>query len=172
MVTHVADGDLHRIFEALGKARVRYLVVGGVAVVLHGYPRFTADLDLIVELTPDNALAAVRALADLGFQPRAPVDAEAFADPDARRGWIQDKGLTMFSMWSKDFPATEIDLFVEEPVPFEAAYARAVRVDLGPSQIPVAAIEDLLALKRAASRPRDLEDIEALEAILREGADD
>ncbi len=168
----MADGDLQRIFSALGAARVRYLVVGGVAVVLHGYPRFTADLDLIVELTPDNALAAVRALSSLGFQPRAPVAAETFADPDARRAWIQGKGLTVFSMWSEQFPATEVDLFVEEPVPFEAAYARAVPVDLGHSNIMVAAIEDLLSLKRAASRPRDLEDIEALEAILKEESDD
>lgn len=168
----VADGDLHRIFGALARAQVRYLVVGGVAVVLHGYPRFTADLDLVVELDPANALAAVRALAGLDFRPRAPVSADAFADPDARRIWIEEKGLTMFSMWSPQYPATEVDLFVEEPLPFVDAYRRAVRVDLGRAQITVAAIEDLLRLKRAASRPRDLEDIDELEAILREDRDE
>ena len=167
----LAGGDLHRIFAALDAARVRYLVVGGVAVVLHGYPRFTADLDLVVELDRENALAAIRALAELGYRPRAPVSADAFADPEARKSWIEDKGLTMFSMWSPTLPATEVDLFVEEPIPFSAAYERAVQVDLGEARITVAAIEDLLTMKQAAGRPRDLEDIEALEGILREGID-
>jgi hypothetical protein len=168
----VADGDLHRIFEALGAAEVRYLIVGGVAVVLHGYPRFTADLDLLVELDRPNALAAVRALGGLGYRPRAPVAADAFADPESRRTWIEEKGLTIFSMWSPALPATEVDLFVEEPLPFTDAYRRAVRVDLGGSTISVASIEDLIRLKRVANRPRDVEDIEALEAIMRELPDD
>jgi hypothetical protein len=168
----VADGDLYRIFEALQTAEVRYLIVGGVAVVLHGYPRFTADLDLVVELDRQNALAAVRALGSLGYRPRAPVPAKAFADPESRRSWIEDKGLTMFSMWSPAMPATEVDLFVEEPLPFGDAYRRAVRVDLGRSIISVAAIEDLIRLKRLANRPRDVEDIEALEAIMQERSDD
>ncbi len=47
---------------ALNRARVRYVVVGGVAVVLHGYPRLTADLDLVVDLAPEQAAAAIDAL--------------------------------------------------------------------------------------------------------------
>lgn len=162
---------MHRIFEALGAAQVRYLVVGGVAVVLHGYPRFTADLDLVVELDRENALAAIRALAGLDYRPRAPVSADDFADPETRRAWIEEKGLTMFSMWSPSYPATEVDLFVEEPLPFEASYERAVCVELGPSKIWVASIEDLMAMKKRAGRPRDLEDVEALEAIRGEDVD-
>lgn len=50
----VAKTDFERIFETLSRARVRYLVAGGVAVVLHGHPRFTADLDLILALDPPN----------------------------------------------------------------------------------------------------------------------
>ena len=164
----MSAGDFDRIFAALSAGKVRYLVVGGVAVVLHGHPRFTADLDLVVALDPDNARAAISALAALGYRPRAPVDGARFADPAERERWIEEKGLTVFTLWSPEHPATEVDLFVREPFPFEAARARAVIADLGDVEVPVACIDDLVALKRAAGRPKDLEDIRVLEAIARE----
>jgi hypothetical protein len=167
----VGAGDFDLLFAALQRAGVRYLVVGGVAVVLHGHPRFTADLDLVVALDPDNARAAIDALSGLGYRPRAPVAGALFADPAARRSWVEEKGLTVFTLWSPEHPATEIDLFVQEPFPFDAAFARAMKAELGDVTVPVASIEDLVALKRAAGRPKDLEDIRVLEALARERSD-
>ncbi len=164
----MAAGDLERIFAALEVANVRYLVVGGVAVVLHGHPRFTADLDIVVALEPDNARAAIQALETLGYRPRAPVQAIAFADGPTRRSWVEQKGMLVFSMWSAQQPATEVDLFVEEPFDFGVAFARAVHADLGSTRALVASLEDLLDLKRAAGRPKDLEDVRVLEAIAAE----
>jgi hypothetical protein len=165
----VEASDFDAIFLALQNANVRYLVVGGVAVVLHGVPRFTADLDLVLSLDSPNVHAAMNALGQLGYRPRAPVPAEQFADAAIRRAWIEEKGLTVFSLWSPQHPATEIDVFVEEPFPFEAAYARATRAEVGDSVVPVAAIDDLIELKRRAARPKDLEDIHALEAMKEPG---
>jgi hypothetical protein len=161
----VESSDFEAIFAGLQAAKVRYLVVGGVAVVLHGLPRFTADLDLVIALDEANTRAAMSALEALGYRPRAPVPAAQFADPIARRAWIDDKGLTVFSLWSPVHPATEIDVFVEEPFPFDAAYVRALRVDLGTVETTVASLADLIALKRLAGRPKDLADIAALEAL-------
>jgi len=165
--------DFERIFAALQVAGVRYLTVGGVAVVLHGHPRFTADLDLILSFEQANLLAALGALEALGYRPRAPVPATDFADPKMRRKWVQDKGVTVFSMWSSELPATEIDLFVEEPLPFEEAFARAIiaTLDEGDVSITVASIPDLIFLKERAGRPQDLADIDALRKIAREGGD-
>lgn len=157
--------DFDAIFIALQAAQVRYIVVGGVAVVLHGSPRFTADLDLVIALEDENVRSALAALERLGYRPRAPVPVQQFADPEMRRSWIEDKGLTVFSLWSPDHPATEIDLFVEEPFPFDEAYARAVQADLGTSTVTVVSVSDLIALKRRAGRPKDLADISALEAM-------
>ena len=81
----MAKGDLQRVFEALQQKSCRYLVVGGVAVVLHGHPRFTADLDLVVSLHPKNAAAVIDALTSLDYRPRAPVQAHEFTDPAARQ---------------------------------------------------------------------------------------
>jgi hypothetical protein len=67
------------IFDALGRADVRYVVVGGVAVV-HGHARLTADLDLAVDLAPEQALRAIETLVELGLRPAAPLDPAEFAD--------------------------------------------------------------------------------------------
>jgi hypothetical protein len=146
-------GVIEDVLGALNRARVRYLVVGGVAVVLHGYLRTTADLDLVIQLERENVLRAMRALAAMQYRPRAPVPAEAFADPVLREQWIREKG------------PLELDLFVSEPFDFDAVYARALRVPLERVEATVIALEDLIALKRDVGRPRDQEDVSALESL-------
>jgi hypothetical protein len=168
----VDPSDFDLIFAALQAEKVRYIVVGGVAVVLHGVPRFTADLDLLLALDAANVRAALAALARLGYRPRAPVAAEGLADAAVRKQWIEDKGLTVFALWSPDHPATEVDIFVEEPIPFDDAFARASSADLGSATVRVVSVPDLIELKRRAGRPRDLEDIAALEALRGEGDHD
>jgi hypothetical protein len=161
-------GDLERIFAALQASGARYLVVGGVALVLHGHARFTADLDLVISLDRANLRLGLAALEGLGYRPRAPIRLEEFLDPTVRRTWVEEKGMTVLSLWSPSLPATEVDVFASEPFEFEAAYARATRADLGTVTVTVAGLADLIDLKRRAGRPQDLEDVRALEAIARE----
>jgi predicted nucleotidyltransferase len=155
------------VLHALNDAGVRYLVVGGVAVVLHGYLRTTGDLDLVIELQPENLLRALDALERAGFRPRPPVPLRSFADPDTRRSWIETKNLRVFSLWHADLPGFEVDLFVEEPFDFDQAWERRVTVQLGGTNATVVSLADLLSLKRRAGRARDLEDVDALEALAR-----
>jgi hypothetical protein len=160
------ESDFDLIFAALAKRNVRYLVVGGVAVVLHGVARFTADIDIVLALDKANVTAALDAVAELAYRPRAPLPLSCFSDASLRRDWALQKGLTVFGLWSPDHPATEIDLFIEEPFPFDEAFARATRVALGRTNITVASIADLVDLKRRADRPKDREDIERLLALM------
>ena len=154
--------------SALNDANVRYVVVGGVAVVLHGYARLTADLDLAVDLAPEEAKRAVDALVDLGFVPTAPVDPASFADPAARRRWMDEKHMRVFALSRPDNPLHEVDLFVENPIDFEELWARSEMVEVSRTVVRIASIEDLIEMKRAVGRPQDLEDVEALEAIREE----
>jgi predicted nucleotidyltransferase len=154
--------DIELLLTALTEAGVRYIVVGGVAVVLHGYLRATADLDLILAMDEQNLQMALRTFGSIGFNPRAPVPLAAFADASERRRWSEEKNLQVFSLWHSKMPGFEVDLFVESPLPFDGLYSRAVRVDIGRTTVSIAAISDLIAMKRAAGRPRDVEDIEAL----------
>lgn len=163
------SGDaLTKIFRALDEGDVRYLVVGGVAVVLHGHPRFTADLDLVLDLSLSNASAGIGALESLGYRPRAPVPAADFAKETVRTSWRKEKGLTVFSLWSPNHPGTEVDLFVEEPFDFGEAWARRLDAMLADgTTVHVVGLDDLRLLKRNAGRPRDLDDLEKLDEIAR-----
>jgi hypothetical protein len=154
------------IVEALNRARVRYLVVGGLAVVAHGVVRFTADIDVVLDPTPEAMRRAIEALSTLGYRPRAPVDFAEFADPQKRSRWLLEKGLTVFSAFSPDHPATEIDLFMEPPFDFESVYSRANRFEVVPGvEATFIGLSDLVAVKRRAGRPQDLRDVEDLESL-------
>jgi hypothetical protein len=158
-------GRVEWVLAALEQANVRYLVVGGVAVVLHGYLRTTLDLDLVLQLDRDNLERALKAFGDLGFLPQVPLPLNSFADEQNRDTWFREKNMTVFSLWQPDHPGFAVDLFVREPFDFDAVYRRALRVPLQGVQVTVVSRNDLLDMKRATGRARDLEDIEALSEL-------
>ena len=153
------------IFGALNDNHVRYVVVGGLATVLHGFARLTADIDLIVDLAPDEARRAVTTLAGLGFRPRVPVDMRDYADPEIRRRWIDEKGMRVLSLWDPAQPMRELDLFVDPPIDFALLWAHSEIVHIRGALVRIASIPDLIAMKRLAGRPEDMIDIRALEEI-------
>jgi len=153
------------LFRALNDADVRYVVVGGVATVLHGYARLTADLDLVVDLRPEEAIKAIEVLDRAGYEPRVPVPAERFADPDSRAAWIREKNMQVFSLVDRAHPMRVVDLFVESPIEFDGLWDRSQLFELTSTTVRAASIEDLVAMKRAADRPQDRLDIEQLERI-------
>ena len=133
--------------------------------MLHGYLRTTLDLDLVLHLERENLERALEAFSDLGFQPQAPVPLGAFADPVTRESWVREKNMTVFSLWHSQHPGFAVDLFVQEPFDFEAVYRRALRVALPAAEATVVSRKDLIEMKRAAGRPRDLDDVSALAGI-------
>ncbi|MBX3301314.1 MAG: nucleotidyltransferase [Nitrospira sp.] len=153
------------IFKILNAAGVRYVVVGGVAALLHGHARLTADVDLAVDLAPQEALKMIRALADNGFRPQVPVLAEMFADPAVREEWLQEKHMRAFSLVDHTNPMRVVDLLLQPEVPFEELLARSQKGVVGETPIRIASLDDLIALKRSAGRPQDLADVMELEAI-------
>jgi hypothetical protein len=154
------------LFKGLNEAGVRYIVVGGLATVLHGHPRLTVDVDLIVDLDEEQATRAIDALVKMGLRPRVPVSARDFADRSVREAWIHDRGMQVFSMYDPSNPMRVVDLFVDHPVPFEELWSRSEQFELRETTVRVASIPDLIHLKRLAGRPQDQADIEQLEAIL------
>jgi hypothetical protein len=158
--------DFETIVTLLNRHEVRYLVAGGMAVVAHGYGRLTVDLDLIVQLEPQNVVRAFAALAELGYQPRVPVKAEQFADQATREGWIRDKGMLVLNLFSDAHRRTPIDVFVREPFPFDGMWASGVRETIGNQTFRVVDIPTLIRMKKEVARPKDLDDIEHLEKLL------
>ena len=164
---------MEAVVQALNETGARYLIVGGLAVVAHGHLRFTADIDLVLDFDTGNLRGATAALGSLGYRPRAPVSLEDFIDSERRATWVREKGLTVFSLYSSEHAATEVDLFVEPPFDFDQVYARAVRLDVAPG-LPgtFVGLEDLIALKRRAGRPQDALDVEKLLMLKGEANDE
>lgn len=155
-----------RDFSAFAEEDVRYLVVGGMAVVAHGYVRSTMDLDVVIRLLPENIDRAGCALDRCGFVPRLPIRFGDLADAETRRVWIEQKGMQDFPLWRPDYPMGGVDVFVEEPFDFDEAFANSLTVEIVPgTTAPIVSYDRLVEMKRNAGRPKDLDDIRALEQI-------
>jgi len=153
------------LFRKLQEKKVDYMVVGGVALVLQGAIRMTADLDLMVALEEHNLTVFVGVMNEMGFKPKAAVPSEAFISAVNRESWIQDKGMMVFSFYHPGEMVSLVDVFVSEPIPYsEMSRRREIKL-IDDFSIPVASIQDLIKLKRIAGRPQDIEDIKALEAL-------
>ncbi len=114
--------NYEKVFKALNKAKVKYVVAGGVAVVLHGYRRHTDDLDLIVFLQKENLEKLFDTVRSAGYSPKVPVLKEQFTDARTRERWKKEKGMIVFSFVENDPPFNLIDMFVDEPISFKALY--------------------------------------------------
>lgn len=137
--------DLLNIFNA---HNVRYLIVGGYAVMKYSEPRYTKDLDIWIDATPKNARAVFQSLRDFGA-PLANITAADFA----RKGSVYQMGR----------PPARVDVLTSiEGVSFAAAWKRRVESDLGGASAHVISREDLIVNKRAVGRPQDLLDVRQL----------
>jgi len=152
------DGDIsdpERVFAVLDAHQVDYVVVGGLAVQVHGHVRTTNDLDLI----PSPAKRNLTRLADALNELHARV-----LNPGQEDLSIDARMLPRATLWQFATSAGDIDVLHDAPgaAPFPDLRARALQITLGDLQIPFAGREDLIRMKRAAGRPVDLGDIAAL----------
>lgn len=153
------------VFLKLNDSKVRYVVVGGVALVLHGVVRLTVDLDLMVEMTQDNLKKFISAVKELGYKPKPPVNAEEFIDPAKRKKWKDEKGMQVFSFYHPQMKNRFIDVFVNEPINYSEVERDKKIMTAKGIRIPVISRGHLKRLKSISGRPQDLADIEALDEL-------
>lgn len=140
--------DFKDLLNVLEKHDVRYLVVGGYAVMLYSEPRWTKDLDIWIALDLPNARAVFRALQEFGA-PLAGLTEQDFTAP----GYFYQMGN----------PPLRVDVMMDIPGGnFEAAWGRRRTIMLGGSKVHFIGREDLIAVKLAAGREQDLRDVEAI----------
>jgi hypothetical protein len=154
------------ITQALNKADVKYLIVGGIAVNAHGYVRLTRAIDIVLKLDRANALNGLNALFDIGYHMSVPGSAEDFANPAIREDWVRNKRMIVLKLWSDEHHRTPVDIFVQEPFDFTAEAESASMLEVYPGLMaPVVSLPTLLEMKQSAGRPQDLIDIEELRRI-------
>lgn len=146
MLTNSDFRDLLKLFE---KYDIRYLVVGGYAVMKYSEPRFTKDLDLWIATDQDNASSVYTALKEFGA-PLAGLSPDDFME----QGYFYQMGR----------PPLRIDIMMSIPgVEFEEAWKKREIVELGDVRIPFISKPDLIEAKRAGGRPQDDIDLKKLE---------
>lgn len=148
--------DAHRpLYASLQRHGVDYVVIGGIAAIVHGVPRTTLDIDLLIRATPDNARALLQALLEAGLGTAALLDADELLAHE----------ITVFR------DRLRVDVQTSSPgIRFEEVRPRALLLRVGDVEVPILAARDLLAAKRACNRAKDQQDLEVLRGLL--GADD
>lgn len=150
---------LYAVSEALTRAKVPFAVAGGYAVALHGAVRGTVDVDIILALSKKQFIAAEAALRGLGLVPRLPVTAaEVF---DFREEYIKNRNLIAWSFFDPKNAANVVDVIITHNL----SALKTKKIPSGGRVLPVLALDDLIAMKKASGRPQDLEDIRALKEL-------
>jgi hypothetical protein len=137
------------VFRSFREHDVRYVVIGGIAAVLHGVPRATFDLDILIEATPENVARLLRAMLDAGLGTASLTTVEK----------VLDNEITIF----KD--RIRLDVRTSTPgVTFEAAWTHRQVVEFEGETLNLVSLPHLVATKKAAGRPVDLEDVPSSKA--------
>ncbi len=156
------------LFKTLNEEGLRYLVVGGVAVNLYGVVRLTMDVDIAVDPDPDQAHLWPAVLQRLRLQTRVPVGWKDIYDPVVRTRLKREKNLIAFGLVGLDPETPAVDILFDLPGPFGELYARRRTTDVDGVSLPLIGIDDLMAMKRAAGRAKDLSDLNHLRRIQHE----
>lgn len=153
------------LFKALEKHKVRYLLVGGLAMNLHGVPRATMDVDIVLALDPANLKAFLGAVEALRLTPVMPVDMSGLLDSAQRQKWVKEKNMLAFAMRPPDIQGPTVDVLIDLPVDIGAALTRTVWREVQGVRIPLISVEDLIQLKEKSGRAQDRSDIEHLRRL-------
>lgn len=146
------------------KQKVKYVIVGGIAINLHGLLRGTADMDILVDMTDANLKKIVGILKKKGYHVKQPVDPMGIADKSTRHDWIHNKNMKAFNFY-KENEYKEVDIIIESSVSYREAERNALQLKIGRMNMPVISIDDLIKMKSHAGRDVDLKDIEQLKKI-------
>ena len=143
------NSDFSDLLKLFNDKKVKYLIIGGYAVVQYAEPRFTKDLDVWISTDSENAKAVYVALKEFG----APLE-ELTENDFAKEGYFYQMGV----------PPVRVDILMGIPgITFETAWNKKVAVDFDGLLVNFISREDLISAKRASGRPQDLLDADALQ---------
>jgi hypothetical protein len=151
---------LNRVCSALKESGVRYALVGGYAVALHGAVRGTVDIDFVIAWNLKNLAMAEQALNGIGLVSRLPLSASELFQ--FRQEYINNRNLIAWNFYNPADLSEQVDIVIT----FDLTGVRGKKVDTAAGPVMVLPIRELITMKRESGRPQDLADIEALEKLL------
>ena len=150
---------LETVCRALDKAGVRYAIVGGYAVALHGAVRGTVDIDCVINWNKKSLRQAEKAIKGIGLESRLPVTADDVFQ--FRDEYIHNRNLLAWSFYNPKDLSQQLDLLIY----FDLKGKKTKSFAVGDQVIKVLAKEALITMKRQSGRPQDLADVRALEQL-------
>ena len=150
---------INKICNALKQQNVRYAIVGGYAVALHGAVRGTMDVDIVIDWNLSTLHKTEKALKNLGLVPRLPIGAnDVFQFRDE---YIVNRNLVAWNFYNPEDTSQLIDIIIT----YDLKGKRRQRLDTVEGPIHVLQLKDLIRMKRERGRPQDIEDADALEKL-------
>ncbi len=153
---------LYELTDAFEHAKLKYAVVGGYALALHGLVRATVDVDFVLSLKMRNFQIAEKTLNKLGLQSRLPLRAEDIIN--MRQEYIANRNLLAWSFVDFKSPSKQVDILITK----DLKDLKVQNISVGTRKIKVASLEELLKMKIEAGRPQDLIDIKNIKKKLNE----
>jgi hypothetical protein len=150
---------LTRVCSALGDKGVRYALVGGHAVALHGAVRGTVDVDIALTWNLKSLLAAEQALIDIGLTSRLPITGKDVFQ--FREEYINNRNLIGWNFFNPANSAEQVDIVIT----YDLKGKKVANIDTVDGPLRLLGRRDLIDMKRASGRPQDLADVAALEKL-------
>ena len=162
-----SNNHLLHILSELTAAKVKFIVCGGVAVVLHGVERMTIDLDIALDFSPQNVKIFLTIIKKLKLLPRVPISPEFLSDKTQRELLIKEKGAVVFTFLDPNTPFRMIDVLLCEDKSYKALYSGSTSKRIGKHSIRLASKRQIIAMKKQVKPMRDKDrfDIKALERL-------
>ncbi|MEO5570110.1 MAG: hypothetical protein ABIT08_10275 [Bacteroidia bacterium] len=160
--------DYSLLFYELNNSGIRYWVCGGLAVNLHGVPRMTADIDLILNLTEENIIKFENAIAKLKYKCSVPVTLKDLADKEKRNNLISSKNLVAISFYNYEKNYVALDIVINFPLQFEDMWNEKIIRKSENTEVYLVSLDHLISLKEFADRIQDKQDIYFLSKIKNE----
>ena len=159
--------NIANFLQGLDEAKIRYVLVGGFAVQLHGFQRATYDIDLVLAMDENNLSHFIDLAQRFSLVPVMPVSLDALKDSAQVDQWHREKGMLAFALHENIAGGLVVDVLIKPAVSFTELSQRASKVSLLGLMVPIASVDDLIAMKRVAARPKDQIDLIALDKIKR-----
>jgi hypothetical protein len=150
---------IQKVCGSLDGAGVRYALVGGHAVALHGAIRGTLDVDIAIDWSRNSLKKTERALSSIGLKSRLPVSAEEIYQ--FRDEYVRNRNLIAWNFFNPKNLIEQVDIIIT----YDLKGKKRQRLDTAAGPVHVLNRKDLIDMKRQSGRPQDLEDVSALERL-------
>ena len=159
---------LKDIILSLAENEVKFIICGGVALVLHGVERMTMDLDISIDLTDDNIKKFLKTMKSLKLEPRAPVPADSLLDPVKRDLMIKEKNALVFTFIDSKNPFRQVDVFLINKLSYDFLKDDIETINVSNYEVKLMSKKGLLKMKKAIKPRRDkyIFDIRVLKRLI------